>query len=605
MKCFFICTKQHRLLAVLAALSWLTWASPLFAARPTAAKLLPEKTVLMVSVPNVQELAQKFMNTGLGQMAQDPQMKPFLETLYGSMGELVETVKDRIGLSLSDIVNLPQGEVTLAMVEPSASGPRFVFILEAGSQIANARVLLERGKQAIEGVGYAKREENIAGVKCTVFQWSDEERRDRHPVWIMFGKDDTIAICENIESAKQLLAVWTGEKDARSLAENANYAAIAGRCRGSKDEEPQLIWYADPVEFMKKVAATDTPVQIAVAILPALGLDGLAGVGGSMVLDTEEYDTMQHLHVLLTSPRAGVLKAIAFEPGSAKPERWGPGDVASYLTLTWNFQTSLKAIETLFDSFRGEGTFAQTLQNFTRNIDVDVRAQIVPELDGRVSFLRWIEPQPVNLQSATSLVALKLKDKEKGPENLQKILDGIAKKFPDTISSETSAGKSYYRVNTPSPTLGDGREPPPRPKPCFGIVEDYLVISNQPSVYEQVLATAADSSKSLGNELEFKLIASKLERVAGETKPAMLTFDRPEAGLRFLYDLATSDRAKSALQRRSERNTFFKTLNSSLDKQPLPPFSVMQKYLAPGGSLVIDDDTGIHWMNFTLKRTAE
>ena len=75
--------------------------------------------------------------------------------------------------------------------------------------------------------------------------------------------------------------------------------------------------------------------------------------------------------------------------------------------------------------------------------------------------------------------------------------------------------------------------------------------------------------------------------------------------MRYLYDLATSDRAKTMLQRQSERNPFFKSVNSALEKHPLPPFSVIQKYLAPGGSMVVDDETGIHFMNFTLKRKAE
>ena len=185
-------------------------------------------------------------------------------------------------------------------------------------------------------------------------------------------------------------------------------------------------------------------------------------------------------------------------------------------------------------------------------------------------------------------------------------MDGIAKKFPGLISSQSSAGKSYYRVNIPDRrNLPEGVEPPPMPKPCFGIVEDYLVISNQPGIYAQVLATAADSSKSLGNELDFKLIASKLERITGETKPAMLAFVRPEESFRYMYDLATSAGAKSLLQRGAERNPFFKSVNSSLEKQPLPPFSAIQKYLAPGGSLVIDDATGIHLMNFTLKRKGD
>jgi hypothetical protein len=574
-------------------------AGPLFAARPTAARLLPEKTVVMVSVPNVPELARKFMNTNLGRITQDPQMKPVIEALYGSMGELVESAKHSIGLSLADIVALPRGEITFAIVEPTDIDPGFIFIFEAGDQLANARKLLDSVAKQMK---LERKESTIGEVKCEIY--SNIPGRPNYNL-IVFEKDNSLAFCTNLDVAKQVLDLWNGKKDARSLAENANYGAIASRCRGSKDEEPQIIWYVDPVGYMKKLAETNPAMQFTVAMLPALGLDGLAGVGGSILFDTEEYNEMGHIHVLLTSPRTGVIKAIAFQPGGTKPERWVPGDIASYMTLNWNFPTSLKAVESLFDSFRGDGAFAGTLQNFGKNIDVDLQKQVVPALDGRVTYFNWIE-KPVTMQSSHTLVAFKLKDKEKDVENIQKILDGIAKKFPDTISAQTSAGKTYYRVNFPDRrNLPEGVEPPPMPKPCFGIVEDYLLISNQPGIYEQVLATAADSSKSLGNELEFKLIASKLERVAGETKPAMLTFDRPEESFRYMYDLATSAGAKSFLQRGAEGNPFVKSVSSSLEKQPLPPFSVIQKYLAPGGSLVIDDATGIHLMNFTLKRKVE
>jgi hypothetical protein len=581
--------------AIFVALAFSLLSSPLFAARPTAARLLPEDTALMISVPNVQDLAAKFMNTSLGRMSQDPQMKPFIETLYGSFGELVDQAKDKVGLSLNEIVALPRGEITFALIPASEGDPGVVFIFEAGDQIANARKLLK----AIMREAKLNREETIGDVKCSVFN----NREGSNQITIVFEKDDAIAICNQIDIAKQVLDLWNEKKDCRSLAENANYGAIASRCRGTKDEEPQIIWYYDPIGLMKKMAETNMGMRIATATFPSLGLDGLAGIGGSVLLDTEQYDSMMHVQVLLNSPRNGVFKAIAFEPGDSKPEHWVPGDVASYITFHWNFPTSLKATETLFDSFRGDGSFAQTLTDFGKQIDADLQKQVVPALEGRVTFLRWIEKPAVTMQSANTLLAFKLKDAEKDGETIQKILDSIAKKSPDTIGQKSLGGKSYYAVNRPDGDEGRRRG---MPRPCFGIVDDYVVVSDQPGVYEQVLATAADSSKSLGKELDFKLISSRLERIAGETKPAMLSFDRPEEGLRFFYDLATSDGAKSFLQRRSESNEpFFKSINTSMQKQPLPPFSVLQKYLAPGGSIVVDDETGLHWMNFTLKRTPE
>ncbi len=585
-------------MAALSAVFFLSLAAtPLFAARPTAARLLPEKTVVMVSAPNVRELARKFMNTNLGQMLQDPQVKPLIETLYGSLDEWVEALKGIIGLSLSDIVALPQGEITFAIVEPSDNDLGYVFIFEAGDQIANARKLLKVALDRLK----LNREETIGEVKCSIYDAGGSNRSV-----IVFEKDNAFAFCTKIEVAKQVLDLWNGKKDARSLAENANYGAIANRCRGSRDEEPQLIWYVDPVGYMKKMGETNIGVQIAVAMLPSLGLDGLAGVGGSFLYDTAQYDSMIHLHVLLTSPRTGVFKAITFEPCTAKPEHWVPGDAAQYLTLHWNFQTSLKAIEMLYDSFNGDGALAKGLQEASKELGADVQKQLLPAFEGRVTYLVWVEKPAVSMQSSAWLLAFKLKDPEKDVETFQKLLNRIAKKDPATISLHTFAGKSYYRQHIPAPTnLPEGVEAPPMPQPCFGIVEDYLVCSYYPGVYEKVLATAADSSKSLGTTLDFKLIASKLERMAGEKKLAMLFFDRPDEGMRLWYELATSENAKKGLKNGSENNPLFKSVNSALEKHPLPPFSALQKYLTPGGALLIDDETGFHLTGFTLKRQGE
>ena len=42
-----------------------------------------------------------------------------------------------------------------------------------------------------------------------------------------------------------------------------------------------------------------------------------------------------------------------------------------------------------------------------------------------------------------------------------------------------------------------------------------------------------------------------------------------------------------------------------MDEQPLPPFAVLQRYLAPGGVTVTDDETGLHYTAFSLRRKTD
>ena len=95
------------------------------------------------------------------------------------------------------------------------------------------------------------------------------------------------------------------------------------------------------------------------------------------------------------------------------------------------------------------------------------------------------------------------------------------------------------------------------PIPCFGIVNDYLIITNRPGLYEKVLQTLADGSKSLADEMDFKLITGKIQRQSGGAKPVLLGFSRPEEGLRYWYDMINADRTREALKKQAENESVY------------------------------------------------
>src|SRR4029079_6871425 len=82
------------------------------AERPSAMKLFPEETVVFVRVANAHEFGEKFQQTSMGRMIRDPQMKPFVDSLYGKAGDLyAEHAENKVGISWDDLKKLPKGEV--------------------------------------------------------------------------------------------------------------------------------------------------------------------------------------------------------------------------------------------------------------------------------------------------------------------------------------------------------------------------------------------------------------------------------------------------------------------------------------------------------------
>src|SRR5262245_47954107 len=87
-------------------------ATPASADRPSAMKLFPEETVVFVRMANANEFGERFQQTAMGRMLNDPQLKPFLEHLYGGAGEFyADKAENKLGVSWDELKKLPKGEV--------------------------------------------------------------------------------------------------------------------------------------------------------------------------------------------------------------------------------------------------------------------------------------------------------------------------------------------------------------------------------------------------------------------------------------------------------------------------------------------------------------
>lgn len=579
---------------LLATVSWQT----ADAERPTAPHLLPEDTLAYIRVADVPELVEKFRDTAMGKITVDPQVKPLLSDLYAAAVTAFERVEERVGVPLDELLAIPQGELCVAIVAPDEGRPEVVVLIDVGDRLPAAEVLIERGEEALVQQGGERSTEQMGDTELVIYQLpGDRQRR-----LVRFEKDGAILFSSSEALAKQLLGVWEGKEkeEVRTLADNRRFTTIMKRSVGFQDETPQITLYADPITLARRATRGNFSAQAGLSIVTGLGLDGLKGIGGSMILATEEFDAIMHAHALLETPRDGVLKMIAFEPGDIEPEPWVPKDAASYSTLNWNIEKTYDELVRLYDMFRGEEAWNdQVLKAVSERLEVDLKTEVIDALDGRATLVTWIE-RPARLNSQSTMVALKLKDADKSRGVLEKVVG----QFEDRVTRETYGGTSYYRIQ-----LGRGgrrddfdEEIARRPTPSVAIIGDYLMLTDSEKFLQQAIVTKSDSSLSLANELDYKLIANKIERQLGEAKAGMIEFSRPEEGMRLLYELATAQSTQSRLANQAENNEFFRVLNDAVKKNPLPPFAVIAKYLAPSGAIITDDETGIHYMAFGLRR---
>jgi hypothetical protein len=557
----------------------------------------------------------------MGRMSTQEQIQPLMTDLYGAAAEAFTEAQEELGVSLSEMLAIPQGEVVIAAVRPPEGLPALVMLMDVGESRPTVEKLIERGEAEMANDGWARATEKLVGHEVVVHRRGENQGEQV----VHFFMGDTLTIATNEAVAGDLIRRWKGEEPEGDedddeqhgvLADNDKFVTIMNRCKGSKDARPQLTWFVDPIELARGVTRGNLGRQAAMAILPVLGLDGVQGVGGSLTLAAEDFDMIAHVHLSLDTPRSGVVEMVAFRPGDTTPEPWVPHDVASYTTLNWDMDLTYRTMSDLYDSFRGEGGMAAEVQRrISEPMGVDFEKELLPAMEGRATIITWFEP-PASVGSRARLVGLKLND----AKEFNSVLEKIVAKFPDTFEEKQYSSATYYQFDAAAMRPGRRRRPDaegteaerPRPdredsaeariQPCLGIVGDYLLIADRPSFFEKVVAAKKDSTQSLAADLEYKIIASKIRRQPGGKHPAMVTFDRPEMALRMVYDLVESEDTRQQLADRAAENDFFSAVDKALRDNPLPPFAVLQKYMAPAGGMITDDETGLHYMGFSLRR---
>ena len=107
-----------------------------------------------------------------------------------------------------------------------------------------------------------------------------------------------------------------------------------------------------------------------------------------------------------------------------------------------------------------------------------------------------------------------------------------------------------------------------QPTPCVAILGDYLLMTDSAAALQEAIKTQRQPAQSLANELDYKLIASKIKRQVGGDAPGMVQFSRPEEGLRFWYDLATSDNTQADASGRGREQPLPAVARSGPERQP-------------------------------------
>src|SRR6056297_238975 len=591
---------------------------------PGAPMLLPEDTLAYLRIADVREIQEGFAETSTGKMLQDPQMKPFASDIYRTLEDLFDQVSSAVGVGLNDLLAIPQGQVAIALVprlsgEPDPDqeirddpddesedairrrlnrkrreqfGFAAVLIVEAKDNIDTVRTLVERLEQQLQKDSLIRRTETVDATKLT--RWLPP-RTGRPPIEY-FERNGAFVIGVGDDTAGGVLKKWAGESADPTFANNNDFISVMSRSVGAEDELPQITFYVDPYHIVERlIKANGGAAALAWPLVESLGIAKIRGIGGSTFQGGEYFDDINHIHIVIDTPRDGFFGVLRPGSGETMPPNWVPGDVTTYTTVHWRFEKTLENLGVILDKFNGEGSierfFEDPLQTRT---GLSLRQEILPLLTGRYVGLRWLQP-PMTLNSQTSTMALEVND----PVLAKEYVDAFRKRVPQAMKPEVIAGTMTYALGG-----RNGRNVPEsfrQPEPTLFLLGNWIIFTDSKTMVQRMIQADAGGLPRLAGEPDYELVSGELGgKLDGET-PFLISYVKASDFFRQMYELGKDPKTRKQLRRIGEDNVFARKYAELLERNQLPPFSEFEKYFGAGGIFGYDEPGGIHLGSFNLK----
>ncbi|MEM9702312.1 MAG: hypothetical protein AAF907_07700, partial [Planctomycetota bacterium] len=367
-----------------------------------AAKRLPPVTYGFVSIPDMATAKERFNATKASGIFTDPQFAEVRGLIGTKIEEGGEALRESLGITLEELLNVPTGEVTFAVVQTAPRKVAVVGLLDFGESADVVDSLMEQAEDALDENGMTSAEEVFEGTPVIVWTAPTEEidefdedfDPDAEPEtpnrFAYFQKGSHLVVSSDPAALEAILVRWDGTHSS-TFADNEVFSYIADRTQ-TDGRAPVLTWYIDVIGSVRSaVLGTGQgglPVQMALSYLGVLGIDEFKAVGGSMDLGTEEFDSVGKVVIYAdrTDRALGVFK---FPPAKLTPPEWVGADAVSYTTFNWDLGAAYDSVRTTYDSMVGPGEFDRMVSEQSDKLPFDIKEDVVDAFSGKIQIATY------------------------------------------------------------------------------------------------------------------------------------------------------------------------------------------------------------------------
>ena len=144
-------------------------------------RVLPDSTVFLVKVADINALRESFRQCQYGQLWNDPALNDFRDDIASKLKDTSNTLKEKIGVTLQELFDIPQGNLAIAAV--SQDDPKLpvalAIIADAGKNTERMTDVLTRSSKQAEESGSKVATESFQGGTLHIIQSPPPKEKDK------------------------------------------------------------------------------------------------------------------------------------------------------------------------------------------------------------------------------------------------------------------------------------------------------------------------------------------------------------------------------------------------------------------------------------------
>lgn len=595
--------------------------------RPACNRILPEETIAYVRIRSMPDLIELYRENGMDQMMQDERLSNLFGDMYAEVQKEYDAqVKGELDdLELEQFQELFAGEMCIAVVAKRRQPMEGIMILDVEPETETFDKLMGVAKQRAEEEGRPFESDTEDDIEIEILRTGGD--RDL----FHFRQENTLYFSTNRDLCAEMIANLKGTplEKTRQFVENRKYRTIMGQCRVDKDNPPLFTFFVDPLEVFKASTRGEPFAAVATGFFPVLGVDGLLGIGGAVLPGDEDFTALTHMHVLMSSPREGLLRAISFRSGDFDVPLSIPEDAGMMMVTSFDIPRLYSGIETIYNTFNGEDGFASLIERGSEEIGFDLKTELIDVLTGTLTIINRSDAESTAFNGASNAYLIQLNDPEKMEETWEKLLDRFQRdREEDVVSKVKKDGIDYWTTDQAragrervremrmeridSIEDEDERERRYRglefeerftrvPEPAIAILDNQMVITDSREMMEHMIDSFQGRVGTLAESENFSLMKEKAQQLLGGKQPAGVMYNRPINQLSSIWNAIRDPEMIEFMKDGVQDQPFLSRLAEAYSKNELPPLEEMSDYFRTSGAIMTDDSTGLHFLFFEMK----